>query len=310
MSKILVMGGSTFVGSYLAKHLIKIGHEVDILTRGIKKIDYSGYKNHICVDRINRNEMQKSLNGRIYEYVFDISAYTREDVKILLESIDKGSLKKYIFCSSGAVYEPTEELIKEDFNRGENVNWGKYGLDKKEAEDYIIDSNIPYTIFRPTYIYGIENNLYREGYFFDRINQGKVISVPYSNKVQTQFIYIDDLVKVFTSSMESNITKGIYNLTNPELITWDNLIEACGDVLGKPVIKKEVKSSDFEVRTYFPFRNVTYTLDITNLIEDGLYVPQITLDEGLRKTYEWYRKNKIVLEDKRMINIENVIRCL
>lgn len=137
MSRVLVMGGTNFVSSSLAKYLIKRGYEVDILTRGIQPINYDGYKNHLKCDRKSKDELQVLLDGRVYDAIFDISAYTREDVEILLSTINIKSVKKYIFCSSGAVYKPSDDIVSENYRRGENPNWGKYGLDKKDAEDYL-----------------------------------------------------------------------------------------------------------------------------------------------------------------------------
>lgn len=98
---------------------------------------------------------------------------------------------------------PSNDLVQEDFERGENHNWGEYGLNKKEAEDFIINSGVTYAIFRPTYIYGENNNLYRETYFFDRISNEKEIPMPFGNNTRTQFIHIDDLVRVFESAMNN-----------------------------------------------------------------------------------------------------------
>lgn len=311
MSSILVMGGTTFVSSSLAKYLIEKGYSVDILTRGNKKIKYEGIKEHLICDRKSKDEMEKVLKGRQYEFIFDISAYTKEDVEILLNTINKNTLKKYIFCSSGAVYKPSNALIQEYFDRGENPNWGKYGIDKKEAEDFIIGSGVPYIIFRPTYIYGGNNNLYREAYFFDRILDNKVIPIPYGNNIITQFIHIDDLVNVFESAMKSQSESKIYNVTNSEIVTWEDIIEKCGKIIGKePVVKKiDVDQVKLEPRSFFPFRDVTYVLDIRQLIKDGLYEPQISLEEGLKKSYEWYRRVKPNLNDDRMMkNVNELVK--
>lgn len=307
MESVLIMGGTTFVSSSLAEYLIGQGYEVDILTRGTKSINYDGFKEHLICDRRLKNEIQRVLKGKQYEFIFDISAYTKEDVEILLTSIDKSKLKKYIFCSSGAVYKPNNEIIKESFEKGENPNWGEYGLDKKEAEDFIISSSIPYIILRPTYIYGENNNLYREVYFFDRIKANKAIPMPYGNNTKTQFIHIDDLVRVFESAMHSEKSCKAYNVTNPDIVSWEELITTCGDVLGTmPIIKKIDTNQNLETRTYFPFRDVTYMLDIEELVEDNLYVPTISLKEGLKKAYEWYINKGISLSDSRMNKIEEV----
>lgn len=305
MKSILVMGGTTFVSSSLAKYLISKGYTVDILTRGCKQVEYDGFREHLICDRKLKNKMEEVLRERKYEFIFDISAYTREDVEILLCSIDKTVLKKYIFCSSGAVYKPSNVSIKECFEKGENPNWGKYGTNKKEAEDFIINSGVTYSIFRPTYIYGENNNLYREAYFFDRINNNKVIPVPFGNDIRTQFIHIDDMVRVFESAMKDINKSNIYNVTNPEIISWEKFISKCGEVIGKEsIIKKiDVKQVDLEPRAYFPFRDVTYMLDIKKLEENGLHIPTISLEEGLIRTYKWYKDEKPNLVDVRMLGM-------
>jgi len=307
MKSILIMGGTNFVSSSLAKYLIGQGYNVDILTRGVKQINYGGFKEHIVCNRKSKAEMQEVLKGKKYEFIFDISAYTKEDVEILLNTIDKSILKKYVFCSSGSVYVPSNDFIREDFQRGENYNWGEYGLNKKEAEDFIINCGVTYAIFRPTYIYGENNNLYRETYFFDRISNEKEIPMPFGNDTRTQFIHIDDLVRVFESSMNIKAGSKIYNVINPEFISWEEFIAKCGEVVGKdPIIKKiDTSQVTFEPRSYFPFRDVTYTLDIRHLVEDELHIPVISLEKGLKQSYEWYKLEKPNLNDEKMMKTVN-----
>ena len=309
MKSILIMGGTNFVSSSLAKYLIGQGYNIDILTRGIKPINYEGFREHLVCNRKSKVEMQEVLKGKNYDFVFDISAYTKEDVEILLSTIDKSILKRYIVCSSGSVYVPSNDLVQEDFERGENHNWGEYGLNKKEAEDFIINSGVTYAIFRPTYIYGENNNLYRETYFFDRISNEKKIPIPFGNNTRTQFIHIDDLVRVFESAMNIKEGSKVYNVTNPELISWEEFIAKCGEVVGKkPNIKKiDTSQIKLEPRSYFPFRDVTYTLDIKRLVEDELHIPNISLEKGLKQAYELYKLEKVNLNDEKMMKTVNEI---
>ncbi len=304
MKTILVMGGATFVSSSLAKYLIKQGYTVDILTRGLRSIDYNGFREHLICDRKLSREMQQVLKDRKYDFVFDISAYTEDDIKILMNSMETSLLKKYIFCSSGAVYKPSDVAVNESFERGENQNWGSYGMDKKAAEDLIMGSELPYIIFRPTYIYGENNNLYREVYFFDRILNSMAIPLPVGKNTITQFIHIEDLIRVFESAMFIEATSKVYNVTNPEAITWADLISCCGEVVGKkPIFKQiDINKVKLEPREYFPFRDVTYILDISKLIEDGLHTPTITLKNGLQRTYKWYKDNSPNVNDLRMMS--------
>lgn len=165
-------------------------------------------------------------------------------------------------------------------------------------------------MFRPTYIYGEGNNLYRESYFFDRIKDGKAIPIPHGNEIKTQFIHIDDLVKVFESAISNDNIRNSYNVTYPELISWDRFVETCGNVMGeKALIKRvNVRNVNIESRCYFPFRDVHYALNISNLIRDGFHVPSISLEEGLQKTYRWYFEACPQLRDGRMTMIEELIK--
>lgn len=308
--KILVMGGTEFVSSSLAKYLISKGYIVDIFTRGTKPVKYDGIRKHLKGDRKSIEDLKANISNEPYEYIFDISAYVKEDVHKLISILNKESLKRYVFCSSGAVYTPSDEIVTEEFKRGENLNWGSYGLDKKKAEDYLLglceDEKFPVTIFRPTYIYGEANNLHRETYFFDRVTKGLDIPIPKGNE-ETQFIYISDLVKVFESALHAEQTVGqTYNVTHSQIVTWQQLVETTMKVVNRQVNIKKVDSEKVNISTreYFPFRNVTYLLDTKKAEKDGLYMPQIDLFEGLELTYKWYCNAKPEIKDTKMNKID------
>ena len=309
MANLLVMGGTNFVSSSLAKYLISKGYNVDILTRGIRKVDYTGYRNHMICDRKSLQELRRTLKGYRYDYVFDISAYSKEDVELLLNSLDLTNLKKYIFCSSGAVYKESNNILTESAETGFNPNWGPYGTIKLDAENFIINTKIPYIILRPTYIYGENSNLYREAYFFNRIINKKVIPIPWGNNTKTQFININDFVRICESAMNSNLTCRIYNVTHPDIVDWETLVLSCGKAINmEPTIKKvNVNNINLEARSYFPFRDVTYLLSIDKLIKDKLYVPTISLVEGLKATYEWYITSDMQYVDYRLTKMDELI---
>lgn len=79
--------------------------------------------------------------------------------------------------------------------------------------------------------------------------------------------------------------------------------------MGKePIIKKiDINETKLEVRSYFPFRDVTYILKIDELIKDGLHVPNISLKEGLEKAYKWYSDETPNLCDLKMNKIDELI---
>ena len=307
------MGGTEFVSSSLTKHFISKGYIVDIFTRGIKPCKYDGIRNHLKGDRKSIDDLRINISNKSYDYIFDISAYVKEDVQKLISIINKENLKRYVFCSSGAVYKPSNDVVTEEFSRGENANWGSYGLDKKIAEDYLLGlwekEKFPVTIFRPTYIYGKENNLYRETYLFDRLTKGLDIPIPMGNEA-AQFVHISDLVKIFESAIQTEQTLGqAYNITHSEIVTWQQLVEAAMKVVDIKVTIKKVDSAyvNISTREYFPFRNVTYLLDTKKAQQDGLYMPQIDLLKGLGLAYKWYCNTKPEVIDAKMNKVDLVL---
>lgn len=219
-------------------------------------------------------------------------------------------MKRYIFCSSAAVYNNSRNITTEDSLLGVNNTWGEYSLNKLEAEKYILNmtkiNELKATIFRPSYIYGDGNNLYREAYFFDRITSSKVIPIP-DDDVKVQFIHIEDLIKNFECAMYNPYDCRAYNLTSPKRFTWEEIINICGHIVGKKPLLKKVSLNNIDARSFFPFRSYDFNLDITALRENGFHSPMIYLEEGLKSSYNWYSKEKPSLEDNRMTMIEKVI---
>ncbi|MGM9535776.1 MAG: NAD-dependent epimerase/dehydratase family protein [Intestinibacter sp.] len=312
MESVLIMGGSDFIGKSLAKYFIGHGHKVDVLTTG--KIDYEGVNKHFSCNRRKEEELKNALKDNEYTYIYDMTAFLKSDIAELIQFVNRDTLKKYVVLSSAAVYKNTGKYITEDEEKGVNPAWGKYGIEKVEAEKYITESDIPYIIIRPTHIYGPENNLYREVYFFDRIKEGKAIPVPSDRNepVVNQFIYIDDFVKVLYSLTKNDIVREAYNVSTPQLVTWKKLIETCGEIIGKEPIIKYVNSDKIKVkdRSYFPFRNTSCVLEIDKLIDHGLYTPNILIEKGLKKTYKWYVKNKPKMEDPEMVEVDQVLKIV
>lgn len=306
------MGGTEFVSRAIAEYMISKGHEVSIFTRGIRKLTYGGSYMHYTGDRKNIGDVEKAIKDVAFDYVLDISAYNLIDITNLLKVLDTTELKRYVFCSTGAVYKPTEEIINEEYTRGYNENWGQYGLDKLEIENYLFNlyekEKFPVSVFRPTYIYGKGSNLYREIYLFDRLKRSLAVPIPDSSS-KVQFIYIDDLVRFVESIMFEDRTIGqAYNATNTEIIAWEKWVNTAAEVMGIDArIKKVNIGLGIKAREYFPFRDCTYLLNTDKSREHQLFIPSINLKEGLKLSYEWYRNTHPVIKDIKMNKIETVL---
>ncbi len=309
------MGGTGFVSGTLARYLILKNHDVFIFTRGLKKVNYAGLKQHIAGDRRNQADLEV-LKKNKFDVVFDISGYGKDDVGLLLDNIEKDHLAQYVFCSSGAVYLPSKDYLWEFSPIGYNPFWGDYGTNKKNAEDYLFEKSVKLgfkaTIFRPSYIYGAGNNLYREAYIFDRILGCQRIPVPAEGNVKVQFIYIDDIVNTFVSVIGTERGDSVYNLTFPEEITWKDYLNIAMEVIGKKIEITEIShekliNNKITSRDFFPFRNMTYLMNTDKLQKSKLFFPEINLREGLRMSYQFYKNRKHDLFDGRMNKMEEVL---
>ncbi len=303
------MGGTEFVGRAVAEYIISRGHEVSIFTRGIRTPGYSEIHMHYKGDRRNAADVGSAIKYEAFDYILDISAYVLSDVENLLNKVNTKKLKRYIFLSTGSVYEHSNEHMNEDQARGFNENWGQYGMDKLDIENYLFrlqkDEGLPVSIVRPTYIYGKGNNLYREIYLFERLEKALTIPIPDSGN-RVQFIYIDDLMKFIESIMfEDKAIGQAYNITYPEAVTWEKLIYTAANAMKTDTVKiKKISSTGIKPREYFPFRDCTYLLDTNKADVHGLNMPSIDLAEGLRLSYEWYRDTKPVVKDSKMDKVE------
>ncbi|MGM7700479.1 NAD-dependent epimerase/dehydratase family protein [Pseudalkalibacillus sp. Hm43] len=318
MMKTLVMGGTEFVSEAVAKQLISEGHEVDILTRGNRNPIYEGvHEHHIC-DRKEGHQLFEKLNDIQYDYVFDVTAYTQEDVKILTNVLNKEKLKGYVFCSSGAVYPQSDGHVQEEMATGNNPSWSQYGKDKFEAENYLMElyhaEEFPAVIFRPPYIYGEGNNIYREAFLFDRIQSDEPIPYPGDGTTKVQFIHIEDLVKGFSSTINLDSSVGqIYNLSFPEDITWIEYIKTGMEVVGNnaPLVQVShdwMDQNGMSFKDFFPYKDETFLMSVDKLHQSGLHVPSINLKEGLERAYQWYVTQQNKPDFRKMKSIDKVVR--
>lgn len=284
MYSVLIMGGSDFVGSSLAKYLIKNKYNVDIMTRGIKSITYDGIGRHLICNRKNADEMKMILKDKKYDYVYDISIKDKEDAEILIENLNSEVLKKYIVIS------PQDDNIKE----------GELKID-----EFIKNTSVPYIIIRPSNIYGDKNKISKEEYFFHKIEKSIPIKIPKNSNLKAQFIYIDDFVKVLFSLTKTTYVREIYNVTNPQVISLEEYINTCSEIVGKEANIKYIDSNIIDADIKQKFER-SY-LDIDKIIQHGLYIPNILLSNGISLLYDWYKK---VYQEKKSIKnkIEKVLQ--
>lgn len=287
--KILVSGGTEFVSRAIAAYFSSY-HEVYVLNRG----------HHQSLNRvttiIHDRHQPFDLKDIAFDYVIDVTAYTKNDVDLLLQALNLDHLKSYVLISSSAVYpETAKQPFKESEPRGENIYWQQYGTDKIAAEDALMHGFSRYYIIRPPYLYGPGNNVYREAFVFDCAKQDRPFYLPNHGEMTLQFFYIEDLCRFIKMLLVKQPEKRIFNVGNPDVISIKDWVSLCYATLKKTPNFVSVPD-DIAYRSYFPFYHYQYQLDTTN---QDQYLHDITpLEIGLAKSWEWYQNHEQLVKKK------------
>lgn len=307
--KVLVMGGTRFVGLHAVRELVKRGYEVTVLNRGSRPEVLPPVVRQVRCDRKDESLLKETLRSILKEHrfdaVFDPSAYVPSDVAPVVE-VMKGEIGAYVFISTGSVYKARGIFPwYEDMPRVADLSTGAYGYNKRLCEDVFMEAHgkwgFPVTMIRPGYIYGPHNTVYREAYFFDRIVKGRPVLLPGTGAVLTQFGYVDDLANLVILAMENPKACGqAYNFAGKTQRPLDDYVRACAlavsAVQGRDLLAEiihywpeDVGIADKDVGKLFPYRwRVNTVRDISKARYELGYDEHWTLEQGLTEAYRWY----------------------
>ena len=283
--KVLVMGGTRFVGKSLVQKLILQKYSVDIFTRGNKPTP-----NGTNLIKGDRNDLEGilQLKSNKYDVIFDISGRELSQTKLLLENIEN-NFERYIYVSSAGVYKDNQEL---PINEKDLIDSNSRHIGKYETEKWLIDNKIPFTSFRPTYIYGPGNYNKIENWFFERIVSTKKIPIPFDGSLITQLGHVSDLTDVMIKCLNYTKTKNnIYNCSGERGVTIKGLTFLCADVCNinrddLELVAFDHRKLDPKSRKSFPIRLNHYQTSITKLKEDLDWEPKFNLFNGLKDSFE------------------------
>ena len=282
--KILVVGGTRFVGKAIVSRLLEKGNSLTLFTRGNKSVP--DHVRHIKGDR-NEDDDLKQLQDTNYDVIIDSSGRTREQTERILEFSGPPNYR-FVYISSAGIYSSSQSLpLSEDSPLDKNSRH----IGKAETESFLEDRRIPFTSFRPTYIYGPGNYNPIETWFFDRITNNKIIPMPGDGQLITQLGHVSDLAEAIVLSLESNKSENsIYNCSGKKGITIKGLIESATLAAGKNISDIQLKSFDIEhldkkARKLFPIRLTHFFTDISHLEQDLDWTPKFDLDTGLTDSF-------------------------
>jgi len=289
MKKVLITGGTTFVSRYAAEYYIAKGYRVSVLNRNTKPQPAG-----VTLIQADRHALGTVLQDQHFDVIFDITAYTGDDINGLLDAV--GSFDDYIMVSSSAVYPGyLPQPFTEDTPTGPNRFWGKYGTDKIAAEEVLLQRVPQAYILRPPYLYGPMNNVYRESFVFDCALWRRPFYLPGDGSMPLQFFHVEDLCRFMDVLLEKKPEKHIFNVGNQETVSVLEWVRLCYTVAGVPLETVNVRK-DIDQRNYFSFYNYAYWLDVA--LQEQLMPSTKPLSVGLKEALEWYVSNQQEVKKK------------
>ena len=278
--RVLILGGTRFVGRHLARQLLERGAEVTLLHRGVTGTS-AAQTTTVIGDRSQPDGLA-GLGSARFDAVVDMSAYFSEWTRAALDALT-GRVAHYVFISSGAVYRPAAEFPwPESTPFGPIPIWGSYGREKIASERLLWEAHgegrFAVTSFRFPFILGPGNFADRESFVFGRLAAGRPILLPGGGSALNQFVYAEDVARAIVASLERpDIVGGeAYNCTHPKPITNRGFVELCAEVHGTEaqIVPIDEQALGVAAETVdltnivFPYPAEHYVLDGTKLTRE------------------------------------------
>jgi 2'-hydroxyisoflavone reductase len=214
--RILILGGTVFLGRHVVAEALARGHELTLYSRGKHGSVPDGVE-HVKGDRADVTP----LRGRTWDAAIDTSGYDPAHVEASA-ALDIGH---YVFVSSCNAYPGwIEEPVDEDspvWQDGEG-----YGPDKAAAERHVLPNG---AVVRAGLIVGPHDNVFRLPWWVRRIREGGVVPAPGRPDLPVQLIDARDLANFLLDLGEQRVA-GAFNGTGPiGQTTMAELLGAAGD---------------------------------------------------------------------------------
>lgn len=300
--KIMVTGGNGFIGHTLVRHLLNEGNEVKVID--IKPIKFA----HPKLEFVKKSVLEDiRWEMRDCDMVYHLAAELgvvnsdKKPLGTLAVNIDGTvnvfrcalgtNVKKIVYTSSSEVYGEAREIpLKEDSPKSPV---SIYGVSKLTAEMYARGYMQEYGMdINPVRLF----NVYGPGQGFEWVMPifiQKVLNdeapVVFGDGTQVRcFTYIADVVSGIEMVRKKGAKGEPYNIANTDQITMKELAELVIKISGK---KLKPKIVGFGKETRIKEREIMKRVPSIEKLKSLGWKPQVNIDEGIKKTYEWYKKN-------------------
>lgn len=305
--KILVTGGAGFIGSHLVRQLMEAGDDVislDNLSTGLRenlpkdaRLEVMDTHDERVEDLFREEHFDAVVHLAAQTLVSDSMTDPQNDMYQniagtvhILECCRKYGVQRVIFSSSAATYGDVDEKALPVQETLPQIPLSFYGLTKMTVEKYLalyhLAFGIHYVVLRFANVYGERQGDGGEGgvisIFAKRLAQGKGITIFGNGKQTRDFVYAGDIARGIRLALTTENADTCYNLSTQEETSLNDLVDILSRITGK-----EIRPDYGPVREGDIYRSA---LSNEKAVKNLHWTPEVSLEEGLKRTYEYFVK--------------------
>jgi nucleoside-diphosphate-sugar epimerase len=307
--RIVIIGGSGHIGTYLVPRLVEVGHEVINLSRSQR----SPYQTHAAwkaVQQVNvdrQAEDQAGVFGKRVrdlkpDVVIDLICFTLASAQHLADAL-RGNVGHFLHCGTIWIYGPTVQAPTTEAQPRQP--FGQYGIQKAAIESYLLkeahQNNFPVTLLHPGHIVGPGwNPLNPAGHFnpqvFATLAKGQELALPNLGLETVHHVHADDVAQSFVQAiLHRSVALGeSFSIVSPAAVSLRGYAEHMAGWFGqtanlrflpyedwKATVSPEEASATWDHIAHSPCHSIAKAQRLLN------YQPRYTSFQAVEESVRW-----------------------
>lgn len=293
--KILVTGGSYFLGRVFV--MLTAGeHEVTVVNRGTYSMEELGVR-QIRGDRHDPALWRSIVED--YDVAVDFCAYEKGDIRLFFGNFG-GKIRQYVLVSTVDVYQRTEGVKREDSPFETRVFPGEAGAYiagkvalEQEIREVCADRGVPYSVVRPSILYGPYNYAPRESEYIRFMVQQGLLPHITDAAGGFQFVYVKDAAEAVKRCLLNETAYGqAYNLCQDGITDYERFYQYLRDAAGGEITEVRLtcgQAGQQGVPLPFPVTREETLVASNEKSKEQLGLVYTDMGEGMAKTYRAFR---------------------
>jgi len=304
MKKVLVIGGTLFIGRCLVEKLVKDANlAITLFNRGLTNPGIFPEVQAIKGDR--ETSAIDQIVDKDWDFIIDISCYYPNSLKELIPKL-KGRVGRYILVSTVSSYvlkDSPAQLINEENEligctqeEAVDTSMRTYGKRKAECDRILLEAEwLDKIILRPSIVYGKYDSTWRFYYWLYRINMDASMILPNRGVDRANYAYVEDLANILIESMSIESHSITYNISTHPVISFKDLLEKTAGVMRNNPKFISVNADALNGEHIDPVKDVPLWLNGSFLLIDNskllrdFSVEFVGFEKSVRETVAYYQ---------------------